>query len=69
MSNLAKTLKREPVRVWCYGVAVAALMLLTWYGVVDPGALPLWVALVAAIVVPGTEATRARVTPVGRPHA
>jgi len=41
------------VRRWIYGVATAVIPLLIAYGVVDDQTAPLWVALVAAVLVPG----------------
>lgn len=41
------------VRRWIYGVATAVIPLLIAYGVVDDKTAPLWVALVAAVLVPG----------------
>ena len=40
-------------RRWIYGVATAVIPLLIAYGVVDDQTAPLWVALVAAVLVPG----------------
>ena len=47
------------VRRWIYGVATAVIPLLIAYGAVDDKTAPLWVALVAAVLVPGmaTDAT------------
>jgi hypothetical protein len=33
-----------------YGVAIAAIALITAYGIVDPERAPLWIALVAALL-------------------
>lgn len=41
------------VRRWVYGVAVAALPLLTLYGVISESEAPLWVAVIGSIFVPG----------------
>ena len=56
---------REPVRVWIYSVLVALVAVLVAYGVIDSEQAPLWIALGAAVLgVAGTEAARAKVTPV-----
>ena len=41
------------VRRWVYGVAIVAMPLLVFYGVVSESAAPLWVAAVGGILVPG----------------
>lgn len=41
------------VRRWIYGIATAVIPLLIAYGAVDDQTAPLWVALVAAVLVPG----------------
>lgn len=41
------------VRKWVYGVAIVAMPLLVFYGLVSEAAAPLWIALVGGILVPG----------------
>lgn len=38
------------VRRWLYGVCLAALPLLIYFGLVEPEASPLWLAFVVAIL-------------------
>lgn len=38
------------VRRWIYGVCVAALPLLIYFGLVEPEAAPLWLAFVVAFL-------------------
>lgn len=38
------------VRRWIYGLALAALPILVFYGLVSPAAAPLWLAFVLALV-------------------
>jgi len=50
----------EPVRRALYPVLVAVVALLVFYGRLDAGSVPLWLALaVAALGIGGTEAARA----------
>lgn len=39
-------------RRWIYGIALAVLPLLTFYGIISETAAPLWAAIVGAILVP-----------------
>ena len=58
----------EPVRLYLYGVGLAVLGLLVAYGIVAAAFLPLWVALLVALLgVPATEAARRAVRPVNPP--
>lgn len=41
------------VRLWIYGVLIAGVPLLIWYGILSKEVAPLWVALVAAMLGPG----------------
>ena len=60
-----KLLRREPVRVYCYTVALAVIGLLAAYGVIAENLIPVWLGLAsAALAVGGAESARARVTPV-----
>lgn len=45
-----KALLTPRVRRWVYGVAIAAFAVLVYYGVIDPEASPLLLALVLAIL-------------------
>lgn len=38
------------VRRWIYGLAIAALPLLIYFGLVEPEAAPLWAAFVVALL-------------------
>lgn len=38
------------VRRWIYGLCIAALPLLIYFGVVEPEAAPLWLAFVVALL-------------------
>ncbi len=38
------------VRRWLYSLAIAALPLLIYFGLVDPVAAPLWLAFVVALL-------------------
>jgi hypothetical protein len=38
------------VRRWIYGLAIAALPLLIYFGLVEPEAAPLWLAFVVALL-------------------
>lgn len=61
---MSRLLRREPVRVYLYGVYVAILLLLLAYGIVTTTLLPLWLGLGAALLaVPAVEGARAKVTP------
>ncbi len=42
------------VRQWFYGIWLAASPILVLYGIFSEEAAPLWIALVGAILVPGT---------------
>jgi hypothetical protein len=63
-TNKLALLRREPVRVYLYGVYAAVLLLLLAYGVITTELLPLWLGLGAALLaVPAVEGARAKVTP------
>ena len=47
-----KFLNRE-TRKWVYGIAIAVMPLLVFYGVVEETAAPLWIAAVGGVLVPG----------------
>lgn len=65
MDKIVELLSREPVRVYLYGVVVAAVALLVGVGVVTSALAPLVLAVAAAVLsVPVVEATRRSVTPV-----
>ena len=40
-------------RRWFYGIALAVVPILIAYGIIDAAEAPLWIALVAAVLVPG----------------
>lgn len=64
VSALVAYLKREPVRLYLYAVALAVVALLVVLGVLSASIAPVVLALVAAVLaVPTTESLRARVTP------
>jgi hypothetical protein len=69
VTRLAVALRREPVRLYLYGVLVAGEALAAAYGLVSANLGALWLGLGAAIlVVPAAEAARAKVTPVDAPR-
>lgn len=66
MSRILTVVRREPVRVYLYGVLGPALGVLFVYGIVTATQLAAWLALGAGVLaVPAIETTRAKVTPVG----
>ena len=68
MSLLTRWKAAEPVRLYLYGVLLAVLALLVAYGVLTAELVPVWVALVTAVVMaPGIEKARASVTPTAGP--
>ena len=68
-SSVLASLRREPVRLYLYGVLVAGEALAAAYGLVTATLGALWLGLGAAIlVVPATELARANVTPTAAPH-
>lgn len=48
-----KRLTSPAARTYLYGIALAALPLLVYFGIVTEDDAPLWAALVGAILVPG----------------
>jgi len=44
------TVLTPTVRRWLYGLAIAALPLLIYFGLVEPEASPLWLAFVVALL-------------------
>lgn len=52
------------IRSWLYGIATAAIPLLSAYGIISEQTTPLWIALAGAILATGTalayRPTRAR---------
>lgn len=57
--------KTEPVRLYLYSVLVPLLAVLVVWGVVDAGDVPLYLAVLAALLgVPAVEIARSKVTPV-----
>jgi predicted membrane metal-binding protein len=60
------TLRQEPVRVYIYGLALAIIAALVFFGVVTGAAAPVIIAVVlAALAVPSpVEVARSKVTPV-----
>ena len=56
-------LATEPLRVYLYGLGVAALALVTSYGLVTGQQSALWGDLLVVALVPAVESARARVTP------
>lgn len=48
--NRIKRLLTPAVRRWLYGVCLAALPLLVFYGLVSPEASPVWLALLVALL-------------------
>lgn len=57
------------VRAWLYRTAVAAVPLLTAYGVVDDGTAARWLGLLGALLGLGTAGLAAANTPRGRDDA
>lgn len=64
--HAARSLTREPVRRWLYGLLLAAVPLVVRYTDLDPSDVELWVSVAAAIL--ATERLRKLVTPVGDPR-
>lgn len=68
MNRLLAALRRNPVRLYLYGVLVAGEAVAVTYGLVSANGGALWLGLGAAVlVVPATEAARAQVTPTAAP--
>lgn len=68
-SGLLAALRRQPVRSYLYGVLVPGEALAVSYGLVSSNDGVLWLALgAAALVVPGVEIARAKVTPTVDPR-
>lgn len=69
MTRLWAALRRNPVRVYLYGLLVPAEALAVSYGLLSDDQGMLWLGLGAAVlVVPGVELARAKVTPVAEPR-
>lgn len=67
--RLAAALRREPVRAYLYGMLGPAAGLAVTYGAVSGNEAALWVALAAAVLVPGgVELARRKVTPTADPR-
>lgn len=67
--SLATALRRQPVRLYLYGVLVPGEALAVSYGLLSDNQGALWLALGAAVlVVPGVEFARANVTPIDDPR-
>lgn len=66
---MLKMLKRQPVRTYLYGVLIPGEAVAVAYGLVSEDKGALWLALgAAALLVPGVEAARAKVTPLADPR-
>lgn len=64
MSRFVSLLRREPVRIYLYGVSIALIAILMAVGLVSATLAPLILALVTAVLaVPTAETLRNRVTP------
>lgn len=61
--------RAEPVRLYLYGLVGPLLAVLLVYGLVDEAQAAVWAAVAAAVLVPGVELARARVSPVGKHRA
>jgi hypothetical protein len=69
VKRLAAGLRREPVRVYLYGLLFPGAALAVAYGVLSNDKAALWLTLGAAVLVPGAaELARRKVTPVDDPH-
>lgn len=69
MNRVLAAVRRQPVRVYLYGVLVPGEALAVSYGLLTDNQGALWLALGAAVlVVPGVEIARAKVTPVADPR-
>lgn len=65
MGKLVALVKREPVRVYCYGVGTALEAYLVSRGIISGHDGPYVVAILQAVLlVPAVEASRAKVSPV-----
>lgn len=67
--SFADTLRQEPVRVYIYGLVVAVIAALMFFGVLTGTAVPVIMGVViAALALPSpVEAARNRVSPVEPP--
>lgn len=63
MTRLAQWFANEPVRMYLYGIGLAALLLLNGYALVSDEKVALWGNLLAAALVPAVEKARSRVIP------
>lgn len=69
MRRLAVALRREPVRVYLYGLLAPGAALAVGYGLLSSNEAALWLALGGVVLVPGaTELARAKVTPTSDPR-
>lgn len=69
MTRLVAALRREPIRVYLYGVLASGEAVAVSYGLVSQVRGVLWLALGAAVlVVPAAEAARQRSTPTADPR-
>lgn len=66
---MLQTLKRQPVRLYLYGVMLPGIGVLTAYGIVADAKASLWLALGTAVLgFPAVEIARAKVTPMADPR-
>lgn len=63
MSNTIIPGLTPAVRAWIYGVIIAAVPLLTAYGLLDDSKAAVWVAVAAAVLGLGTSAAHVKATP------
>lgn len=66
MRSILTYVRREPVRIYLYGLAVAIGGTLVALGHVSPADIEVWVYLLAVVL--GVEGTRAKVTPTAAPR-
>lgn len=66
--NIVNYVRREPVRIYIYGVVVAVLAALVVLGFVKADLVPVLLAVATAILaVPAVEAARSKVEPTDKP--
>jgi len=69
LGRLAAAVRRQPVRVYLYGLLGPGAALAVTYGIVSQDRAALWIALGgAALLVPAAEAARTKVTPMADPR-
>lgn len=69
MRALLRSVRREPVRAYLYGLLAPGAAVAVGYGLLSSNQAALWLALGGVVLVPGaTELARAKVTPTSDPR-